>query len=193
MKYLIRLVEEEDASFIVGLRNNPKLNRYVSQVSANVEDQINWIRNYKIKEKNNKEFYFIIYENGSRKGLFRLYNINSVSFTTGSWLFDVCENKNLPILTELVLSDIGFYELNKHILLYDCRKGNKKVIQFNYLKNPLWYNEDEQNNYYLLTVDNWEEAKNNVMSFFGITDMDYKEFRSIYKFGYNMDMQILGL
>jgi hypothetical protein len=32
MDHMIRLVEEEDASFIVGLRNNPKLNRYLSQI-----------------------------------------------------------------------------------------------------------------------------------------------------------------
>jgi len=183
---MIRLVEEEDASFIQVLRNNPKLNRYLNQTSDNVDDQIDWIKNYKIKEKNNEEFYFIIYENGLRKGLFRLYNINSVSFTKGSWIFDTCENKNLPILTDLILNDIGFYELSKPVLLTDCRKDNRKVIQYESLKNPLFYNEDELSNYYLLTVNEWEASKINVMSFFCISPEEYGEFKSLYRFTYNV-------
>jgi len=180
MNYMIRLVEEEDASFIVGLRNNPKLNRYLSQTSASVDNQINWIRNYKIKEQNNEEFYFIVFENGLRKGLYRLYHINSASFTIGSWLFDSCENKNLPILTDLLMGDIGIYGLNKPVLLFDVRKDNRKVIRYHALKNPLLYTVDELNYWYLLRVEEWETSKTNVMSYFGINPEIYKEFKGLY-------------
>ena len=186
MNFMIRLVEEEDASFIVGLRNNPKLNRYLSQTSASVDNQINWIRNYKIKEKNNEEFYFIVFENGLRKGLYRLYHINSASFTIGSWLFDSCENKNLPILTDLLMGDIGIYGLNKPVLLFDVRKDNRKVIRYHALKNPLFYTEDELNYWYLLKENEWEASKINVMSFFGINPEIYKEFKDLYNCSNNI-------
>ena len=129
MNLSIRLVEEYDASFIVDLRNNSKLNRYLNSTSANIEDQIQWIRKYKINEQLKKEFYFVIQENGIKRGLYRIYKINNVSFTVGSWLFDSCENNELPILTDLVIGDFGFYELNKSIMLFDVRKKNIKVIK----------------------------------------------------------------
>lgn len=138
MNYKIRLVEEEDADFIVGLRNNSKLNRHLSSTSARVEDQVKWIKDYKLKEKKKEEFYFIVFENGLRRGLYRIYKINCVSFIIGSWLFDSCENKVLPILTDLLMADIGYYELNKPILLLDVRKDNRKVIQYHALKHPLF-------------------------------------------------------
>jgi hypothetical protein len=183
---MIRLVEEDDASFIVGLRNNPKLNRYLSQTSANVNNQIFWIRNYKIKEKNIEELYFIVFENGLRKGLYRLYHINSASFTIGSWLFDSCENKNLPILTDLLMGDIGFYGLNKPVLLFDVRKVNRKVIQYHALKKPLFYNEDELNYWYLLKKNEWELSKMNVLSFFSINEDTYIEFKALYNYYNNI-------
>lgn len=182
MDYKIRLIEETDADFIVKLRNNPKLNRYLNPTSSNIEDQIRWIKDYKIKEKKQEEFYFIILENGYKKGLYRLYKISSISFTIGSWLFDVCENKHLPIITDLLMADMGFYKLNKEVLLFDVRKENKKVLHYHALKKPLFYSEDESNNYYLLTKKQWEESKNNVLSFFGIDAIIYKKIKALYEF-----------
>ncbi|HEY5592757.1 MAG TPA: GNAT family N-acetyltransferase [Paludibacter sp.] len=178
MNFKIRLIEEEDADFILKLRNNPKLNRYLSPTSISVDDQIKWIINYKKKEKNEKEFYYVIFENGTKKGLYRLYNINNVSFTIGSWLFDVCEDKQLPVITDLLMADIGYYELNKKVLLFDVRKENKKVIQYHALKNPLIYSDDELNNYYLLTKEHWDESKQNVLSFFGISQLMFESFKT---------------
>lgn len=185
MHYLIRLIEEEDAEFIVGLRNNPKLNRHLNSTSLKVEDQITWIREYKIREKKQEEFYFIILENSVKKGLYRIYKINAVSFTIGSWLFDSCNNKNLPIMVDLIMSDIGFYKLQKKVMLYDVRKGNKKVIQYHSLKSPFQYSEDELNNYYHITSDKWETARDNVISFFNINLNDYELLKASFRFQYS--------
>ncbi|NWJ51741.1 MAG: GNAT family N-acetyltransferase [Bacteroidetes bacterium] len=182
MKYLIRLIEEEDADFIITLRNNPKLNRHLNFTSSKVEDQIKWIKEYKLKEKNKEEFYFTILENGFKKGLYRLYKINKVSFTIGSWIFDTCDNKNLPIMVDLIMADLGFYGLHKNILLFDIRKDNKKVIHYHSLKSPLQYFEDHLNNYYLIKSDNWEISKKNVVSFFNINMADYEILKTTFKF-----------
>lgn len=182
MNCYIRLIEEEDADFIVRLRNNPKSNRFLNPTSSRTEDQINWIKNYKIKEKKQEELYFIVFENGIKKGLYRLYKINKVSFTIGSWLFDICDNSNLPIMVDLIISDIGFYYLRKNVLLFDVRKDNKKVIRYHALKNPLHYFEDELDNYYLITSSKWEVAKENVISFFNINKIDYETLKAISGF-----------
>lgn len=174
----IRLIEEADAKFILSLRNNPKLNRFLNPTSSSIDDQINWIKNYKIKEKKQEELYFIIFENGIRKGLYRLYKINSISFTIGSWLFDSCDNTNLPIMIDLIMADIGFFNLGKKILLFDVRKDNKKVIRYHSLKTPLQYSEDDLNNYYLITSDNWERARAQVFSFFNINMNDYENIKA---------------
>ena len=53
----LRLVGEEDAEFICSLRNDEKLNTYISKSTADINAQKKWIRNYKNKELNNKETY----------------------------------------------------------------------------------------------------------------------------------------
>lgn len=178
MSIEIRLVEEKDAPFIVELRRNPKLNRFLSPTSPNVTDQEQWINGYKQRESEKKEFYFLISENGENRGLYRIYNINNFSFTIGSWLFTKCDQVNLPILSDLVLSDFGFNLLKLPVLLYDVRKENRKVIHYHLLKNPLIYNEDELNFYYLLQNKDWENSRNSVLSFFHLPEAEFNSLKS---------------
>ena len=75
----LKLVAENDAKFICDLRSNPELNKHISQSSALVEEQQAWIRKYKDRERNNEEFYFIIYrnDNNERIGTVRLYDFKT--------------------------------------------------------------------------------------------------------------------
>jgi len=174
----IRLVREEDAEFIVKLRTDSRLTRFLSKTSSNVEKQVEWIKEYIKKEEKQEEFYFLILENGIKRGLYRLYKINNISFTIGSWLFDVCENKKIPIMTDLIIADFGYYKLNKDILLLDVRKENKKVINYHLLKKPLIYTEDELNYYYLIIKQQWEKSKNNILFYFEINPKEYNSFKN---------------
>lgn len=178
MELETRLVQEDDADFIMGLRNNPKLNRHLSATSASVDDQIQWIRGYKTRELAGEEYYLIFLENSARRGLYRLYHINSVSFTIGSWLFDTCENRALPIMSDMLIGDVGFYDLNRDVMLFEVRKDNKKVIRYHAMKKPLFYNEDALHNYYLITKVEWEAVKERIRSFFGISAEEYAVFRA---------------
>ncbi len=184
MKYTIRFVVEEDAPFILSLRNNPRLNKHLSPTSVDLNAQQNWIRLYKEKERRNEEFYFIISEDNEKVGLYRLYHINNVSFTIGSWLFKSCLNKHLPILTDLVFSDVGFKHLQKDVLLFDVRKANKKVLNYHLIKKPLLYNEDELSYFYLIIKNFWENAKLYVLNYFGIDFDEYETFRTETGFPY---------
>lgn len=179
MSIEIRLVETEDAPFIVELRNDPRLGRYLSKTSSSITEQEKWIIAYKEREALKEEFYFLISENGIKRGLYRLYNINKYSFTIGSWLFAKCEILNLPIFIDIIISDFGFDVLNIPILLFDVRKENKKVIHYHLLKRPLIYYEDNLNLYCLLKREKWEDTKGRVAHFFNISNNELNTMREI--------------
>ncbi|MEX1682178.1 GNAT family N-acetyltransferase, partial [Escherichia coli] len=83
----LRLVNESDASFILSLRLNENYNKFLSSVNNDIEKQKVWIRNYKQKENNNEEFYFIIETlDGIPCGTVRIYDIHNNSFSWGSWI-----------------------------------------------------------------------------------------------------------
>jgi hypothetical protein len=178
MIYKIRLINYEDADFILTIRTDPKYNRFLNPTSQSLEDQITWIKEYKKREAAKKEFYYLIYENGQKRGLYRLYNINPVSFTIGSWLFLQCDNHLLPIYTDILLCEFGFEILKKSIVLFDIRKENRKVVHYQLLKQPVLYTEDELNNYYLIQSHQWRNARNNIFTYFGITDDEYSNFKN---------------
>ena len=180
MSIEIRLVETEDAPFIVELRNDPRLGRYLSKTSSSITEQEKWIIDYKEREALKEEFYFLISENGIKRGLYRLYNINKYSFTIGSWLFTKCEILNLPIFIDIIISDFGFDVLNIPILLFDVRKENKKVIHYHLLKRPLIYYEDNLNLYCLLKREKWEDTKGRVAHFFNISNNELNTMREIF-------------
>ena len=54
-----RLVKEEDASFIYKLRTDPVLSRYIHDVQGGVDGQVQWIRNYKKREEDGTDYYFL--------------------------------------------------------------------------------------------------------------------------------------
>ena len=79
-----RLVDESDAEFIVRLRNDDKLSRYIHSSCPDVESQKEWIREYKKREQEGSEYYLIFLKEDKRVGLNRIYRIHEGIFTTGS-------------------------------------------------------------------------------------------------------------
>ena len=55
----VRLVREEDAEFIVRLRTNEHNSRYIHDTVADVEQQKVWLRTYKQRELEGKEYYVL--------------------------------------------------------------------------------------------------------------------------------------
>ena len=90
-----RTVEVEDAEFIYNMRQNENKTKYLSKVTGDVKSQKEWIKNYKQREENKKEFYFVIESKNEEKlGLVRMYDFKDDSFCWGSWLL----KKMLPKL-----------------------------------------------------------------------------------------------
>ncbi|MDX9743188.1 MAG: GNAT family N-acetyltransferase, partial [Arcobacteraceae bacterium] len=71
----MRTVETEDVEFIYNMRQNQEKTKYLSKITGTVESQKEWIQNYKQREENKKEFYFIIESKEEEKlGLVRMYD-----------------------------------------------------------------------------------------------------------------------
>jgi RimJ/RimL family protein N-acetyltransferase len=127
----IKTVEVDDAEFIFTLRQNEFKTKYLSKVTGNIETQKEWINNYKQREKEQKEFYFIIESKSEEKlGLVRMYDFKDNSFCWGSWLIKENAPKTTAIESALQIYEFAFYKLNFAKSHFEVQKGNDKVIAF---------------------------------------------------------------
>ena len=127
----LRTVEVEDAEFIFEMRQNQDKTKYLSKITGTVESQKEWIKNYKQREYEQKEFYFVIESNNSQKlGLVRMYDFQNESFCWGSWLIKEDAPKSTAIESALQIYEFGFYNLDFSKSHFDVRKGNDKVVAF---------------------------------------------------------------
>lgn len=156
---LIRLVNEDDAPFIVQLRTDPKLAKYLNPISSDIEQQKEWIREYKKREEAGTDYYFIYYWQNQAVGLCRLYNIEEKSFTGGSWVFSGKIPFEVPILASFITRTIAFEDLNKEVDSFEVRKENKQVVRFHKLLGAEITHSDEANHYFSLTKEVFEKNK----------------------------------
>ncbi|MGL5023146.1 MAG: GNAT family N-acetyltransferase [Cetobacterium sp.] len=147
----LKSVVIQDAKFILKLRKNKELNKYISPTNINLENQKKWIESYLKKQDENKEFYFIVQNKKNEScGTVRIYNVNTEKKECiwGSFILD----KNRPdgaSYEAIKLSLKYAFEILKiKKVLLDVRKENKKAIYI-YEKNGFKrYNEDDLNYYY---------------------------------------------
>lgn len=148
----LRLVKEEDADFILKLRNDKELSKFISPTNINLEEQIKWIKSYKIREEKKEEFYFIVESKiGVPCGTVRVYNINyeNKETTWGSFILDKTRpNSASNEVIELSLKFI-FEKLKLKKVYLDVRKENYKAIHIYKKNNFLKIGEDRKNYYYI--------------------------------------------
>ena len=127
-----RLVEEQDAAFILSLRTDPKLARFIHPTENDEEMQRAYIRGYKEREKQGKDYYFIFFIRGESVGLARIYNVHEKTFTFGSWLFKDGLPYWVSIAGAIIAREFAFEELGKEkeIESDGTHENNKGVISF---------------------------------------------------------------
>ncbi len=156
----LRTVELNDASFIYEMRQNESKTKYLSSVSGTVEDQKEWINNYKYREKNKKEFYFILEsKEGEKLGLVRMYDFQHNSFCWGSWLIKENAPKSTAIESALQIYEFGFYALGFEQSHFDVRKENSKVIAFHKRFGANIVREDELDYFFVYFDKAYEKIK----------------------------------
>jgi len=157
---IVRLVNEGDAAFIVKLRTNERLGRYLNKTSPNVDDQIEWIKRYKHRESAGEDFYFVFEKpKGISVGLCRIYDIKEGMFSIGSWLFSPEAPAGAAILADIITREIAFELFPESELQFEVRKQNETVIRYQKTFKPIVVAEDDLNIYFALTKQLFDQYK----------------------------------
>ncbi|MDR1371569.1 MAG: hypothetical protein LBJ17_00380 [Dysgonamonadaceae bacterium] len=154
----VRLVNDDDAEFITTLRTDTRLCKFIHETSSDVEVQRQWIQNYKLREAQGLDYYFMFSINGVRQGVARIYDITEDSFSQGSWIFSPDAFLGASVLGHIISCEIGFDFLDKQVLYTDAHRKNtthRYVQSF----NPEIINTDEENIYYKILPENYNQGK----------------------------------
>jgi RimJ/RimL family protein N-acetyltransferase len=129
-----KLVEVDDAAFILSLRLNGKYNKHISLVQNDLQKQKQWLTKYKEKELSKEEYYFIVHRNidDERIGTVRLYDFikDEDSFSWGSWILNEKKTRYAALECALLIYDYTFLKLKFKRCHMDMRKSNHKIIEF---------------------------------------------------------------
>lgn len=156
----VRFVNESDADFIVRLRTDEKLGKYIHSTDTNIDMQKAWIRAYKERESLGNDYYFIFEEpKGVRLGVCRIYDIIEGSFTIGSWVFARTAPIGASVLADIITREIAFELFPNSILKFDVRKANVNVNKYQSVYKPVLFHADENTNYYYCPKENFEQYK----------------------------------
>lgn len=126
---VLRSVEVEDAEFILSLRLDKEINKYLSHVTNDIEEQVKWIKNYKSREFDKIEFYFII-ENidGIKYGTLRAYDIQDSECMWGSYILTKDRPQNFSYRSANLLFDFLFNTLKVNTIKMEAYKKNTRSI-----------------------------------------------------------------
>ena len=165
----LRLVEIDDAEFIVNLRL--KKGKFLSKIDANISKQIEWIDQYKKREEDQKEYYFIIEDKKKiRLGTIRIYDIShqKKSFTFGSFIVDRdnCDNKFVALESITTIFGFAFNNLSLKDCFFNSRKNNKKANNFYKKFKAKIIKEDKIDYFYQYTRKNFLENISNYKSIY---------------------------
>ena len=159
-----RTVEVEDAAFIVELRNDEALARFLSKTSPDVEHQKEWLREYKKREELNQEAYFVALDkNQKRLGLNRLYNFEEDCFEIGSWIYSAGLDLSTPILGDLAVRDYGFETLGFSTCRFVVRKANLQVLKYHVGFNPRQDGETDLDYLFSLSYENYKKQRDKLL------------------------------
>ena len=162
----LSLVHVNDAEFILSLRLDPSLNKYLSHVDDNLDQQKEWLRTYKKRQARRSEFYFIIKDlDDIRLGTVRLYDFRPGSFCWGSWIVKPGSPRKTAIESALNVYEFAFYVLGFSASHFDVRNENAKVIKFHERMGAQIVKSDNLDTYFILEKANYEEAKSGYKHF----------------------------
>ena len=158
-----REVNEADAAFILALRLDDRLGRFMSQTDNDLEKQIEWIRNYK---KRAQEFYFIIESKDNVPyGTIRIYDVKDDSFSWGSWIIKQGSPSYVAIQSVLLIYETGFFKLGYSKCHFEVMKENSKIVDFHKRFGAEVVSEDQLKFYFNLSLDDYKQLKSRYAKF----------------------------
>lgn len=155
-----------DAEFILSLRMNDNLNEFVSKVDGDLSKQEEWLVDYKKREQNREEFYFIIKDlDYNPLGTVRVYDFKSGSFCWGSWMINPNSPRKTAIESALAVYEFAFYTLGFTQCHFDVRNDNVKVINFHKRMGATEIKSNDLDTFFIFTKSQYEDTKPRYISF----------------------------
>ncbi len=154
----LRLATQQDAEFMLALRNNPKKAKcFCHTVSNDIEQQQAFIR----KSLESESEYLLIIENKNHEpiGMTSIYNIEGTSYTGGRWAMQDGSSAEEMLEAPLLGDGYAFNVLGMEIKKCDVLKTNKKVIRWHKITGHEVVGEDENEIYFILKKDIFNSQK----------------------------------
>lgn len=127
--FRLRPISDADADFVLGLRNDARLNMYIHSTSVKLSDQLNWLSDY---YERTGDYYFVVErkQNESPEGVVAIYNINQDN-NDGEWGRWILKSGSVAAIESAWLA---YQAAFTHIKLKSvcCRTlaSNLKVVSF---------------------------------------------------------------
>lgn len=173
---VLRTVKIADAHFILNLRLDSTLSKHISRTDNDVKKQIDWIEQYKLREKQGLEYYFIVVD---RKraidiGTIRLHDFSGDQFTSGSYILKREAPYHLFIETYQICLDYGFEKLGFENCFFAIRKNNQKYINFNLMFGSQKCGQDEKTLFFRLSRDMFKAKRAKMLSLIQLSVKDVR-------------------
>lgn len=164
----VRLVTEEDTDFILSLRTDKDLTKFIHPTEASKDKQLEWFAKYRVREAEGRDYYFIYFKDNKPIGLNRVYNIFEYYGTSGSWL--CCRDNRFEdsMATYFFEHDIMFEIMGLDMLVFDVRKANKQVWKLHKSVGALQVGESDIDFYFVLTKEAYEKNKIKKLQLLGL-------------------------
>lgn len=152
----------DDAEFILSLRTNKSLSKFLSPTGNSIDDQKKWLEKY---EKDTGQAYFIIVHNEKKIGTVRLYDAKGISFCWGSWILEKTRPRQAAVESALMVYAYAVDHLGFEKAHFDVRKGNEKVWKFHEKFGAIRTSETEEDYYYELDLENINKSRLRLIDF----------------------------
>lgn len=126
-KLRFRDANVDDAEFILSLRLNTAISRYLSPVSEDVLVQKKWLRLY---EESEDQAYFVIEGDNGPIGTIRVYDARESSLCLGSVIMNHNAGWGATMEAFLMIVTYATYDLGFDSFYFSARKANERVWRF---------------------------------------------------------------
>lgn len=117
--YRLRPVRLEDAGFIIGLRTDPELSRFINMTAPDISRQEEWLREYFERQA---DYYFVIEDlrTGGREGTLGIYDVDEERQAAewGRWIVRRGSKAAVPsgcLAFDLAFGELGMQSLHSYV------------------------------------------------------------------------------
>lgn len=126
-RFSLRPATREDAGFILSLRTDPELGRYLHPTSPKLEDQLAWMEAYEARDG---DYYFVIEDQvlDAPVGTIAIYDADQGAAEWGRWL--IRPGSLAAVESALLTYRAGFEVLGLSRLYCRTIADNQRVVSF---------------------------------------------------------------